>query len=179
LTHNIESGNSFFHEVASHTVQWLKIGGSLRPRHNEPSIYWQLINRCYFRPPVCDIKIPHLKDINFFKLLKESLPNRIFDFWMLLANYGIHTRSRLGHNDSSRQCHLCQAIETTAHLFTSCPILANLIDILYAKIEAACGHKLTKSMMTIIYLEEMTQLPPVRSTRINMTFLVGFYLHSI
>ena len=179
LTPHIENGNSFFHEVASSTVKWLKAGGSPTFQQNDPSIYWQLINCHHFRKPICEIRNPHLKDINFFKLLRENLPTRTFDFWMLLANYGIHTRSRLGHNDETKQCHLCNQIETPAHLFTNCPRLINIFDTLNNKLQSVCGYNLTKSVMSVIYLKEIIQLPPVKSIRGNMVFLIGSYLHTV
>ncbi|CAF3364144.1 unnamed protein product [Rotaria socialis] len=179
LTPHRESGNTFFHEVASHTAQWLKAGGKLTSQNNEPSIYWQLINRQYFRRPICEVRNPHLKDISFFRLLRESLPNRQLDFWLLLANFGIHTRSRLGHNDISRQCLLCPAVETPAHLFINCPILVGLFDILNNRIQSICGHKLNKAIMDVVYLKEILQMSPNRLTRRNMVFLIGCYLHTI
>ncbi|CAF4559921.1 unnamed protein product [Rotaria socialis] len=147
--------------------------------NNEPSIYWQLINRQYFRRPICEVRNPHLKDISFFRLLRESLPNRQLDFWLLLANFGIHTRSRLGHNDISRQCLLCPAVETPAHLFINCPILVGLFDILNNRIQSICGHKLNKAIMDVVYLKEILQMSPNRLTRRNMVFLIGCYLHTI
>ncbi|UJR22028.1 hypothetical protein I4U23_025095 [Adineta vaga] len=52
LIPHIEKGDSFFHEVASNTAKWLKAGGSLNIQQNQPSFYWQIVNRFYFRHPV-------------------------------------------------------------------------------------------------------------------------------
>ena len=155
------------------------MGGSLSLRNNEPSIYWQLINRRHFRQPICEVRIPHLKDIKFFKLLRDSLPSRLLDFWMLLANYGIHNRSRLGHTDDTRQCHLCDEVETPAHLFTNCSRLSVLFDIFNDRLQLVCGRKINKSFMSTVYLQEINQLPSDRSIRGNMVYLVGCYLHAI
>lgn len=179
LIPHIEKGVSFFHEVASHTAKWLKAGGNPIVQQNQPSFYWQLVNRFYFRQPVSVIRSPHLKNINFFKLLRESLPSHILDFWMILANYGIHTRSRTGHNDATRQCHLCNEVETPAHLFTKCPSFDKMFICLNVKLESICSNKINKTQMDIIYLKEIHQLSSSRLIRKNIVFMIGNYLHSI
>lgn len=163
LVPHIENSSSFFHEVASNTVKWLKTGRGAIPQNNEPSIYWQLINQHHSRRPICESRNPHLKDINISKLLRKSSTSRLLDFWMLSANYGIHTRSRLGHSDVTRQCHLYTDIETLPHLFTDCSRLAGLFNTLNDRLQLVCGYKINKSVVSIAYLGEITQLSENRS----------------
>lgn len=179
LVPHIVDGSSFFHEVAARTAKWLRSGGQPIRRDQEPSIYWQLTAHDRFRRPVCERKRPYLNEIQFHKLLRASLPNQLLDFWVLLANYGIHTRSRLGHNDESRRCHLCNAVETIPHLFTQCPALVTLFDILNEKVQAACGKTLNRCDESIIYLKEINQMSEDPKIRKKIVYLTGCYLHAV
>ncbi|CAF3298203.1 unnamed protein product [Rotaria socialis] len=61
LTPHFNDETNFFGDVACRTVHWIKQGGKLSIDDSEPSAYWQLINRCVFRPPICCQRVPHLK----------------------------------------------------------------------------------------------------------------------
>ncbi|CAF5226263.1 unnamed protein product, partial [Rotaria magnacalcarata] len=122
LTPHFNDEANFFGDVACRTVHWIKKGGKLSIDDSEPSAYWQLINRCVFRPPICCQRVPHLKHNSaFFEIIhKSKLPTTVTEFWMLLANYGVNTRERLGKTMEEKQCLYCNLPETTTHLFIQC-----------------------------------------------------------
>ncbi|CAF3489106.1 unnamed protein product [Rotaria socialis] len=119
LTPHFNDETNFFGDVACRTVHWIKQGGKLSIDDSEPSAYWQLINRCVFRPPICCQRVPHLKNNSaFFEIIhKSKLPTTVTEFWILLANYGVNTRERLGKTMEEKQCLYCNLPETTIHLF--------------------------------------------------------------
>ncbi|CAF3957632.1 unnamed protein product, partial [Rotaria magnacalcarata] len=180
LTPHFNDETNFFGDVACRTVHWIKKGGKLSIDDSEPSAYWQLINRCVFRPPICCQRVPHLKNNSaFFEIIhKSKLPTTVTEFWILLANYGVNTRERLGKTMEEKQCLYCNLPETTTHLFIQCCFFQELFTMMLTYIQNASGIIIERKVDEIVYLKTILSIDSTLVQR-KTSFIIGNYLHSI
>ena len=180
MTPHIDQGATLFHETAEATARWLSRKGNREMAPTDESIYWQIIDHRIFKRPICQDRVRHLEQIPFFKILLASkLPSVVHDFWYLLANYAINTRSRVGSTTSSRQCYMCDEPETTQHLFLVCPASEECFRLLNDRTLAMTGKTIDRSEQDVIYLKRIFDVAPNKSTRKNVVHLLGWYLHSL
>ena len=180
MTPHIDQGATLFHETADATSTWLSRGGKKEISPTDESIYWQIVNGRIFKRPICQDRVNHLKQLPLFQILhKSKLPSAVLDFWYLLANYAVNTRSRVGSTTNSRQCYLCREVETIHHLFLACSASDGCFRHLHELILTMTGKSIGRSENDIIYLREIFCIGSNKDTRRKVVHLIGWYLHSL
>ena len=179
LVPHYEDINDFFNEVALFSAQWFKKMGIAPIKQDEPSIYWQLVNFHVFQHPVCYDRVPHLSNNDTFKIIHQSrLPPLIIEFWILLSNYGINTRSRFGKTTNEKQCFFCASSETLPHLFIQCPFFDELFNMMSSYVHRVSGLPTTRTSDEIIYLKIILSIKP-KIIRRQVAYIIGNYLYAI
>ena len=180
LIPHIDNKNLFYYEVAEETRKWLVNNTPLQIKQTSKSIHWSLTENDIFKIPKCIIRIKHLVEIKFFKILHEcKLPCKIFDTWFVLAHFGLNTRSRTGENDEGRKCLFCNQSETTNHLFTSCQFYHRCLNEMIQQVLLLTGKQLQSSYDDIVYLKDIMNIPYDIEMRTKVVRIIGAYIWSV
>ena len=179
LVPHFNDATLFFGEVALQTSKWFKEGKPTTKTDAKQNIYWCALYRYHFQQPTCYQRNPHLTGVPLFKQIHNcGLPSFVIEFWFLLANYGINTRSRLGRNTSERKCYYCEAAETITHLFVECPFFDNVHSMLRERIKQICGFTISRDEETIIYLGFISRVTTGVQQK-QIAYLIGNFLYGV
>lgn len=180
MTPHLDHGNTLCHETAQATSRWLLDGGKMELPTPGKSIYWQIIGKRWFVPPVCKKREKHLDQVPLFQILHtSSLPAVVLDLWYLISNYAVNTRARIGTDERQRQCYYCNQPETISHLFLHCSSTNRCFQHLNTRIVSLTGATIGRADRELIYLRNILDITSNKRHRTTIVNMIGYYLHTI